>query len=187
MVGSASLRRQAQLRRLRPDLDVRLLRGNVQTRLRRVEAGDYHATVLAMAGLKRLGLTDRVTERLALDAFLPAVGQGAIAIAARAGDRATAGALRPILDFDTGAAVTCERAFLGVLDGSCRTPIAGYARVAGGRIQFRGELLSPDGARSADSAAEGAADEAERIGRTAGEDLLARAPADLLAAVRGAP
>lgn len=187
VVGSASLRRQAQLRRLRPDLDVRLLRGNVQTRLRRVDAGDFHATILAMAGLKRLGLTDRVTERLGLDDFLPAVGQGAIALVARAGDAATAGTLRPILDGDAGAAVTCERAFLRVLDGSCRTPIAGYARVDGGRILFRGQVLAPDGARSVEAVAEGTVEAAERIGRAAGADLLARTPADLLAAFRGAP
>lgn len=185
VVGSASLRRQAQLRRLRPDLDVRLLRGNVQTRLRRVDAGDYHATILAMAGLKRLGLTDRVTEQLALDAFLPAVGQGAIAIAARAGDAATADVLRPILDRDTGAAVACERAFLDVLDGSCRTPIAGYARVDAGGIVFRGEVLAPDGARSVEAVVQGDAGTADAIGRAAGRDILSRAPADLLAAFRG--
>ena len=187
VVGSASLRRQAQLRRLRPDLDVRLLRGNVQTRLRKLDAGEYHATILAMAGLKRLGLTARVTEQLPLHDFLPAVGQGAIAITARLGDRATAALLGPILDGDTGAALACERAFLGVLDGSCRTPIAGYARVDGGDLLFRGQVLSPDGAQSCETVTDGGTAIAERIGRAAGHDLLDRAPASLLAAFRGTP
>ncbi len=186
VVGSASLRRQAQIRRLRPDLDVRLLRGNVQTRLRKVDAGEYHATILAMAGLKRLGLTGRVTEQLALHDFLPAVGQGAIAITARRGDAATAEALAPILDRDTGLALACERAFLLVLDGSCRTPIAGHARVEGGHMLFRGQVLAADGSESAETVTDGPDAAAETIGRAAGRDLLDRAPAHLLAAFRGA-
>ena len=186
VVGSASLRRQAQLRRLRPDLDVRLLRGNVQTRLRKVDAGEYHATILAMAGLKRLGLTERVTEVLALHDFLPAVGQGAIAITARGDDAATAATLAPILDRDTGLALACERAFLAVLDGSCRTPIAGYARLSGGDILFRGQVLAADGSESAETVTDGPGAGAEVIGRAAGRDLLGRAPAHLLAAFGGA-
>ena len=186
VVGSASLRRQAQLRRLRPDLDVRLLRGNVQTRLRRVDAGEYHATVLAMAGLKRLGLTERVTDQLALNDFLPAVGQGAIAITARRDDVAIAEVLAPILDRDTGLALTCERAFLAVLDGSCRTPIAGYARVEARHILFRGQVLAADGSDSAETVTDGPDTAAATIGRAAGRDLLDRAPTHLLAAFRGA-
>ena len=187
VVGSASLRRQAQLRRLRPDLDVGLLRGNVQTRLRKLDAGEYHATILAMAGLKRLGLTERVTEQLPLHDFLPAVGQGAIAITARRGDDVTAGALAPILDRDTGLALACERAFLAVLDGSCRTPIAGHARVEGGHILFRGQVLAADGSESAETVTDGPDAAAETVGRAAGKDLLDRAPAHLLAAFRGTP
>jgi hydroxymethylbilane synthase len=185
VVGSASLRRQAQIRRLRPDLDVRLLRGNVQTRLRKVDAGEYHATILAMAGLKRLGLTERVTEHLALHDFLPAVGQGAIAITARRGDAATADALAPILDRDTGLALSCERAFLAVMDGSCRTPIAGHARVEGGHVLFRGQVLAVDGSESAETVTDGPDAIADRVGRAAGRDLLDRAPAHLLASFRG--
>ena len=181
VVGSASLRRQAQLRKLRPDLDVRLLRGNVQTRLRKLDAGEYDATILAMAGLKRLNLTERVTEQLTLHEFLPAVGQGAIAITARRGDAQTAEILAPILDHDTGAALLCERTFLTVLDGSCRTPIAGHARVRDGEILFRGQLLAADGSESIETVTDGPLAIAERIGRAAGEDLLARAPAHLLA------
>jgi hydroxymethylbilane synthase len=127
-VGSASLRRQALLRRARPDLEVALLRGNVGTRLDKLGRGEVHATLLAMAGLNRLGLADRATAVLDVDTFLPAVGQGAIAIAARTGDSRAADLIAPILDPDTGTAVAAERAFLAVLDGSCRTPIAGHAR-----------------------------------------------------------
>lgn len=176
VVGSASVRRQAQLRRLRPDLDVRLLRGNVETRLRKVDGGEFHATILAVAGLNRLGLAHRITERLDLGDFLPAVGQGAIAIAARVADRATADALVAILDRDTGLAVGCERAFLAVLDGSCRTPIAGHARLDGPHVAFRGLLLATDGSDSVETLAAGPVDSAEALGRDAGLDLLARAP-----------
>ena len=186
VVGSASLRRGAQLRRLRPDLDVRLIRGNVETRLRRVAEGDFDATILAMAGLNRLGLADRITERLDERRFLPAVGQGAIAIAARAGDAATGERLAPMLDRDTGAAVSCERAFLTVLDGSCRTPIAGHARVVAGEILFRGQLLAPDGSDAVEVEAAGPAGEAERIGRDAGRDLIGRAAPHLLDTPRAA-
>ncbi len=184
VVGSASLRRQAQLRRIRPDLDVRLLRGNVQTRLRKVDAGDFHATILAMAGLKRLSLTDRVTERLDTDDFLPAVGQGAIAIVARADDEATLRLLAPILDRETGLAVTCERAFLRMLDGSCRTPIAGYAQINGRQLGFRGIVLAPDGSDSVETIARGPVDAAEKLGQDAGRDLLDRMPSGLLDKIR---
>ena len=184
VVGSASLRRQAQLRRIRPDLDVRLLRGNVQTRLRKVDAGEFHATILAMAGLKRLSLTARVTEQLDTDDFLPAVGQGAIAIVARADDEATLRLLAPILDSDTGLAVTCERAFLRMLDGSCRTPIAGYAQIKGRQLGFRGIVLAPDGSDSVEAIAIGPVDAAEKLGQDAGRDLLDRMPSGLLDQIR---
>ncbi len=184
VVGSASLRRQAQLRRIRPDLDVRLLRGNVQTRLRKVDAGEFHATILAMAGLKRLSLTSRVTEQLDTDNFLPAVGQGAIAIVARADDAATLRLLAPILDADTGLAVTCERAFLRALDGSCRTPIAGYAEIKGRQLGFRGIVLAPDGSDSIETIAGGPVDAAEKLGQDAGRDLLDRMPSGLLDQIR---
>ncbi len=184
VVGSASLRRQAQLRRIRPDLDVRLLRGNVQTRLRKVDAGEFHATILAMAGLKRLSLTARVTQQLDTDDFLPAVGQGAIAIVARADDEATLRLLAPILDSETGLAVTCERAFLRMLDGSCRTPIAGYAQIKGRQLGFRGIVLAPDGSDSVETIAGGPVDAAEKLGQDAGRDLLDRMPSGLLDQIR---
>ncbi len=184
VVGSASLRRQAQLRRIRPDLDVRLLRGNVQTRLRKLDAGDVHATILAVAGLKRLSLTDRITEQLHTDDFLPAVGQGAIAIVARADDEATLRLLAPILDRETSLAVTCERAFLRMLDGSCRTPIAGYAQINGRQLSFRGIVLAPDGSDSVETIAGGPSEAAEKLGQDAGRDLLERMPTGLLDQIR---
>ena len=179
--GSASLRRQAQLLRLRPDIKPVLLRGNVETRLRKAEAGEVGATMLALAGLKRLGLAHRATTVLEMDDFLPAVGQGAIGITARTEDHATKVTLGAILDGATGAALTVERAFLAVLDGSCRTPIAGHATVTDGRIDFRGEILRPDGSQFWTVRESGDVGEAEAIGVRAGRTLLDAAPADVLA------
>ena len=158
-----------------------MLRGNVETRLRKVEAGEIDATLLALAGLKRLGLAARATAILDIDDFLPAVGQGAIALTIRAGDERGLGSLAPILDAATGHALAAERAFLRILDGSCRTPIAGHARVEAGRLDFRGLLLAADGSDAFDVRRGGEIADAETIGIAAGEDLLARAPADILA------
>ncbi len=180
VVGSASLRRQAQVRRARPDLAVTLLRGNVGTRLAKVESGTIAATLLALAGLKRLGLESHVTALLDMDEFLPAVGQGAIAITTRADDARTRRLLRSILDGATGIALACERAFLTVLDGSCRTPIAGHARVSDGAVSFRGLVLRPDGSDSVEVAGSGSAAEAARIGAEAGHDLKGRMPPGML-------
>jgi hydroxymethylbilane synthase len=182
VLGSASLRRQAQVRRARPDIEVTLLRGNVGTRLAKVESGAVAATLLAVAGLKRLGLIDRVTAFLDTDEFLPAVGQGAIAIVTRAGDERTRGFVSGILDAATGVALAAERAFLAVLDGSCRTPIAGHARVSDGVVSFRGLVLRPDGSDCVETAGSGSANDAERIGEEAGHDVKARMPPDMLEA-----
>src|SRR6185295_18921789 len=141
VMGTASLRRQAMVKRLRPDLRVVALRGNVETRLKKLDGGDFDATILALAGLKRLGLADAATAILDVDAFLPAVGQGAIAIEIRADDARTRDLLAKIDHADTSVALACERAFLGVLDGSCRTPIAGHAVLHGDLISFRGMIL----------------------------------------------
>lgn len=180
-LGTASLRRQAQVLRLRPDLAVRLLRGNVGSRLRRVEAGEFDATLLAMAGLNRLGLAHHATAVLDTDAFLPAVGQGAIAITTRGHDPVTRALIDRIVDPATTVALACERAFLAVLDGSCRTPIAGHAQLAGGTLRFRGLVLSPDGRETVETALEGPAEAAASLGQAAGEDLLARGSRRLLA------
>ena len=179
-LGTASLRRQAQVKRLRPDLQVSLLRGNVETRLGKAERGEIDATLLAFAGLKRLGLAHRATALLAIDEFLPAVGQGAIGITARTLDGAAQAALAPILHAETGQALAAERAFLAVLDGSCRTPIAGHARVAAGQIQFRGLVLRADGSEVFETEARGAVGDARDLGERAGRELLARLPKGVL-------
>jgi hydroxymethylbilane synthase len=180
VVGSASLRRQAQIRRVRPDLAVTLLRGNVGTRLIKLESGGVDATLLAMAGLRRLGLTEHVTAVLDTDDFLPAVGQGAIAITIRAADARVASALQPMLDLGTGYALAAERAFLSVLDGSCRTPIAGHARLTGPSLEIRGIVLRPDGSESYEAIRRGTVADAVALGRDAGRELRARMPAGFL-------
>jgi hydroxymethylbilane synthase len=179
-LGAASLRRQAQALRLRPDLRLELLRGNVETRLRKAESGAVGATLLAMAGLKRLGLVHRARAPLDLDAFLPAPGQGAIALTARAKDPRALEALAAIGDAETYAALMAERAFLAELEGSCRTPIAGLARLEHGRLKFKGEVLRTDGSESFEIAAEGLPADAARLGREAGRELAGRLPEGVL-------
>ncbi len=181
-VGTASLRRGAQVRRLRPDVTISLLRGNVETRLRKVEAGEFHASLLALAGLKRLGLADRAAAILNEDDFLPAVGQGAVGITARTDDNRTLDALAPILDADTGVCVTAERAFLRVLEGSCRTPIAGLARVRGDRVTFKGMILKPDGSEWREIADEAPRAQAHAMGERAGQALKDITPPGFLPA-----
>jgi hydroxymethylbilane synthase len=179
-LGAASLRRQAQALRLRPDLRPQLLRGNVETRLRKAEAGEIGATLLAVAGLKRLGLAHRARALLDPAAFLPAPGQGAIALTARSDDADALAALASISDADTFAALSAERAFLAELEGSCRTPIAGLARFVDGRLAFKGQVLRPDGSESFEIEAEGARGDAEGLGRNAGRELAGRLPEGVL-------
>lgn len=175
VVGSSSLRRQALIRRLRPDVEVVMFRGNVQTRLRKLEEGQVGATLLANAGLRRLGMAEVITELLQVDRFPPAPGQGAICIESRIGDNRIRDMLAPIGDAETEAALACERAFLGALDGSCRTPIAGHARVEGDRIAFHGMILTPDGKEVHEIEDHGKLPEAATIGKRAGETVRARA------------
>src|SRR5204863_9873237 len=167
-VGPASLRRQAQVRMLRPDLKVVPRRGNVEARLKKIAEGVADATILALAGLKRLGLERAAAAVLEPDAFLPAVGQGAIGLETRANDDTTRQLIAPINDPATLTAVTAERAFLAVLDGSCKTPIAGHARIAGAALSFRGLIARPDGSKSFAAAREGAVIDAAAIGADAG-------------------
>ena len=178
--GAASLRRQAQALRLRPDLKPALLRGNVETRLSKAEAGAVGATLLALAGLKRLGLAHRARAVLGVDKFLPAPGQGAIAITARSDDARALEALNAISDGATTAALIAERAFLAELEGSCRTPIAGFARLEAGRLTLLGEVLRTDGSERFGIAAEGAPADGARLGRDAGRDLAGRLPEGVL-------
>ena len=177
VVGTGSLRRQALLKWLRSDLSIVPLRGNVETRLRKVDAGDVDATVLALAGLKRLGLSASVTAVLDVEEFLPAVGQGAIAIETRANDEKTRGLVSAIGDADTAAALATERAFLAVLDGSCRTPIGGHAQVHGETIRFRGLIAKTDGSEALDVLRQGRRGDAVKLGADAGRELKARAGA----------
>jgi hydroxymethylbilane synthase len=182
-VGTASLRRQALVKRLRGDLAVVPMRGNVETRLRKLAAGEVDAIVLALAGLKRLGLADAATAVLAVDEFLPAVGQGIIAIEVRGDDERALDLARAVSHAATAAALTAERAFLAVLEGSCRTPIAGHAAVAAGRLAFRGLIAKPDGSEVLEAQRHGAAVVAVRLGAEAGRELKQRAGADFFAAV----
>jgi hydroxymethylbilane synthase len=183
VVGSSSLRRQAQMKRLRPDLRVIDFRGNVETRLAKLERGMADATILALAGLKRLGLAGHVTSILSTKEMLPAVAQGAIGIACRSDDIGTRNLLRPLNDDDTATAVACERAFLAQLDGSCRTPIAGLAEVATGGLRFRGLVLDPEGTAWHEIERRGAREDAARIGTEAGRELLAFAGPDFLSSL----
>jgi hydroxymethylbilane synthase len=180
-VGTASLRRQAMLLRLRPDLVVVPLRGNVETRLRRLDEGVADATLLALAGLKRLGLADTATAILDTEEFLPAVGQGAIGIELRADDNRTRDLLAPINHVATATALAAERAFLAVLDGSCRTPIGGHATIAKGKLRFRGMIVKPDGSEAFETVREGKAADAEALGADAGAELKGRAGPDFFA------
>jgi hydroxymethylbilane synthase len=181
VVGTSSLRRQAQVRRLRQDLAVTNFRGNVETRLRKLDEGVADATLLALAGLKRLGLAKTATAILSVEEFLPAVGQGAIAIESRAADTRVRDLIAAIDHAETSIALRAERAFLAVLDGSCRTPIAGHAIVAAQSLQFRGLILRPDGSEAHETACGGSREDAAAIGAEAGRELKRLAPADFFA------
>lgn len=180
-VGTASLRRQAMMKRLRPDLHVENFRGNVETRLRKLDDGIVDATLLALAGLRRLGYADLATCILPVEEFPPAVAQGAIALECREGDARTHALLGAITHADTSLAIDVERAFLAALEGSCRTPIAGHAQIVAGRVRFRGLILRPDGSEVHETTREGALAEAVALGADAGEELKRRAPADFFA------
>lgn len=185
IVGTASLRRQSQLLFRRPDLKVVIFRGNVQTRLAKLEAGEAAATFLANAGLTRLGMTDRITALIEPEEMLPAVAQGAIGIEIRSDDDATRARLAPLHDAGTEAAVVAERSMLAALDGSCRTPIAGLAidNPKGEGMWFRAEIVMPDGSRRHVTERTGAWRDAAALGQDAGEELKALAGPEFLAAI----
>ncbi len=174
-LGTTSPRRQAIAKHIRPDLNIVPLRGNVETRLRKLDNGDVDATLLALAGLKRLGLTEHATNIMSAEEFLPAVGQGAIGIEARAGNSHLRDILARIDHADTSTAVACERAFLAALDGSCKTPIAGHATISGNAVQFRGLIARPDGTAAHDISGTGNRKDAATIGAEAGRELKYRA------------
>lgn len=173
VVGTSSLRRGAQLLHRRPDLKVVNFRGNVQSRLRKLSEGVVDATMLAMAGLNRLGLARHATGALATDDMLPAVAQGAIGITCRAGDARAHTYLAALNHSETMTRITAERAFLATLDGSCRTPIAALAELDGEALSFRGLIISPDGRTIHATTRTGAAADAHALGDDAGRELLA--------------
>jgi hydroxymethylbilane synthase len=182
VVGTASLRRQAQLRAARPDLVVVPLRGNVQTRLRKLAAGEVQATMLAMAGLIRLGLAAQASAALPVEEMLPAVAQGAICIECRAADGPVRGLLDRINHPPTMTAITAERAFLAALDGSCRTPIAALAEIDGDAMRLRGLVASPDGSAVERIDVTGSAADPAALGAEIGAGLRARLPVRYLPA-----
>jgi hydroxymethylbilane synthase len=180
-IGTSSLRRRALALRARPDLVAVNLRGNVGTRLKKIADGVADATVVAAAGLNRLKLEGHAASLLDTAVWPPAPGQGAIAITARSGDRTMRDRLAAIDDRATTLALACERAFLAVLDGSCRTPIAGLARIDGARFTFAGMIVKPDGSEAHTVARDGLASEAAQIGADAGRELAARGGPDFFA------
>lgn len=179
-VGTSSLRRKAQLLNKFPHLQVVEFRGNVQTRLKKLEDGVAAATFLAMAGLNRLGMTDLARSPIATDDMLSAVAQGAIGIECREGDARARHMLAAIHDHDTGLRLAAERAFLAALDGSCETPIGGLAVLNGGSLTLRGEILRPDGSEVLADTASGPISQGAIIGRAMGEALKERAGPDFL-------
>jgi hydroxymethylbilane synthase len=185
-VGTGSLRRQAQLTNARPDLRVAEVRGNVDTRLRKLEDGQFDALILAEAGLVRLGLAGRITQVLPPQIMLPAVGQGALAIECRADDSATQAALAPLDDAATRAAVLAERSLLAHLRGGCLAPIGAWGRIERGALQLSAAVLSPDGRRRLDADCTAPVDAAAAIelGREVAQSLLAQGAAELIAAAR---
>ena len=182
-VGTSSLRREAQLRAIRADLIVHPLRGNVDTRLRKLEAGEYAAIILAAAGLRRLGKTERVRQVLSVDVMCPAAGQGALGIETRAGDSAVREALAFLDDPAARAETQCERALLGKLGGGCQVPIGANAKWRDGRLQLQAVVASPDGKLLLRESMTG--DDPVALGELAGEKLLGRGGAAILDQVYG--
>jgi hydroxymethylbilane synthase len=180
-VGTSSLRRQAQLKAIRPDLDIHPLRGNVDTRLRKLEQGEYDAIILAASGLKRLGKTELIKQIISAEIMCPAAGQGALAIEIRAGDAATSQLLEFLNDPVARAATTCERALLNRLGGGCQVPIGAFAETKNGKLHLESIVADPDGSKLLRDSRDG--DDPEQLGNDAGAALLARGGDAILAAV----
>ena len=182
-VGTSSLRRQAQLKAIRPDLEIHPLRGNVDTRLRKLERGEYDAIILASAGLKRLGRTEMVKQILSAEVMCPAAGQGALGVEIRKGDTATREQLSFLNDDAARAATTCERALLNRLGGGCQVPIGAFAETRNGKLHLEAIVADPDGSKVLRESRDG--DEPEQLGNTVGEILLGRGGEEILKAVYG--
>ena len=180
-IGTGSLRRKAQLLHARPDLMIEDIRGNVETRVRKLDEGEYDAIVLAEAGLKRLGLAERITQVLPRTMMLPAVGQGALGIEARADDQATLRQVAPLDHDDTYQAVLAERTMLLSLRAGCLAPVGALAQVAGDRLQLEAVVLSPDGNKRITAGAATATNDAVYLGQMVAEELLGLGAAELIA------
>ncbi|MDF2447359.1 MAG: hemC [Moraxellaceae bacterium] len=185
VVGTSSLRRQCQLRHQRPDLVIRDLRGNVNTRLAKLDAGDYDALILASAGLKRLGFQARIRTEIAPEYSLPAVGQGALGIEARAGDARVAALIAPLDHAASALRVRAERAMNRRLQGGCQVPIAGYAELQGGELWLRALVGSVDGREIIRDELSGPRDNPEQLGEALADRLLAAGAGRILAEVYG--
>jgi hydroxymethylbilane synthase len=185
VVGTSSLRRQAQLLALRPDLKIHFLRGNVNTRLAKLDAGEYDAIILAAAGLIRLGFAARIRASISVEASLPAGGQGAVGIECRSADLEIHALLAPLHHRETALRVTAERALNKHLNGGCQVPIACYALLEGEQLWLRGLVGQPDGSQLLRAEARAASSDAEALGVQVAEALLAQGAADILAAVYG--
>ena len=179
-VGTSSLRRQCQLLAARPDLQILDLRGNVGTRLSKLDDGQYDALVLACAGLKRLGMEERITCAISPDEMLPAIAQGVIGIECRLDDKRVADLIRPLTHAETGLRTRAERAMNAALAGGCQTPLAGYSELGDGVIELRGLVGWPDGSEIIRARISGPQEEAESLGRQLAEDLLARGGRSIL-------
>jgi hydroxymethylbilane synthase len=186
VVGTSSLRRQCQLRAHRPDLTVRDLRGNVGTRLSKLDNGDYDAIILAVAGLKRLGLEDRIRTALSPEQSLPAVGQGAVGVECRLDDARTRALLAPLNHDDTATRVLAERAMNTRLEGGCQVPIGSYAELQDGdTLWLRALVGAPDGSRIIYAERRGLRQDAEQLGIALADELLERGARDILQSVYG--
>ncbi|MES9991824.1 MAG: hydroxymethylbilane synthase [Candidatus Thiodiazotropha sp.] len=182
-VGTSSLRRQCQLAEIRPDLVIKSLRGNVNTRLRKLDEGDYDAIILAAAGLKRLGFEDRITALIGPEQSLPAIGQGAVGIECRVDDQRINDLIAPLHHLDTAFCVRAERAMNQRLNGGCQVPIAGYAMLESGNLWLRGLVGEPDGSRIIRGEVEGSTEEADAMGEGLAEHLLEWGADDILKAL----
>ena len=182
-VGTSSLRRKCQILKARPDLEIIDLRGNVGTRLSKLDAGQYDAIILASAGLKRLGLSERIRHTLAPEVSLPAVGQGALGLDCRTNDQAVLELILPLMDDETNVCVRAERAFNAYLEGGCQVPIAGYATLKDGQLSMEGRVGSVDGQTLLSAQLSAAPEQAEQLGEQLAQNLLAQGAGELLKAL----
>lgn len=185
-MGTSSLRRQAQLRHHRPDLDIRDLRGNVDTRLRKVASGEYDAIVLSKAGLDRLGWSQKITEALSTEVSLPAVGQGAIAIESRVKDQETSEILEKLDDAETRTAIIAERALLSAVQGGCQVPLGAWARIERGELVMEAVVCSVDGVQYVRQKASAPTEQASQLGEHMAQLLIDGGARDILEEVKRA-